>query len=54
MKGYKSISNNIKNSGNIKSSPKGARNSSYHRSDKSLKEQKNELIKKYTDTLKNN
>jgi hypothetical protein len=48
MKGYKSISNNIKNPGNKQSDYKGAGNSSsYHRSDKSLKEQKSELIKKY-------
>jgi hypothetical protein len=50
MKGYKNITNNVKNSVNSKNAPKGFRNSSaYHRSDKNLKEQKSELIKKYLD-----
>jgi hypothetical protein len=50
MKGYKNISNNIKNSNNTQSNHKGTRTSSYHRSDQSRKEQKSELIKKYLDS----
>jgi hypothetical protein len=51
MKGYKDVSTNIKNPKKSQNSPKEShRSSSYQRSDKRLKEEKRELIKKYLDS----